>query len=899
MGLGSHNLDFATAVTGLARLLEARPDVRFEIFGSIRLPGDLKRFDERIRLVEPVRDYGRFMERLASLKWTIGMCPLAPTPFNNRKTNTKWVEYSACGMAVVATRGTVYDACCADGCGMLVDGAEEWFGAFDRLLGDKALHRAQVERAQRRLRDDYSRDRLKQQILSVFARARALADQPILTKLSLDEFDGDRAWGWAWRSTETAGVQPREPVQIWSGDVLIGHTPRRHHRPDADAYLGAPAWPKGFSAPIGALNALCRLMGGPESGFEPTIRFREELLSTFAQGPRWQDLAAHRTLRSADATLGWPLHDLWWGNSHLLKARATYQSRGDGQAETRALRVFQPSRQADGRLALAVADEVAIHERQGVCAFGLRNPFMPVLLVGYDGDGHVDFIDLIPFPSLLRGGLHAAEAAAVDDSGGGLAAVRRLNDAYLAEATGWGADQLSPSLADIRVDLETATGAEPIFDHQIREWIALMFRVPVAGANAERRVASDLGDRAFVEYADALFGREAPARPRDGRLRLTLPSCAIPAIGALVSRRLSSGATASRAACVVVDDSLPHRRYVLALPEAPKTVRATLAEGRTSFPVLSPLTDDKAATAADALPAAILIRDLSPLAKEALLYPTPRDAPVILPSSDAAGPARISIFLRACDPAADIGVLLDSVARQKTTAKLEVILIAAGGGAKQRDAYRGLLRETFPTSGHLVEAGSAWGEAAAINETAASASGDAFVFVESRIILHDPRTLETIARLSLLDEVGTVGCMELRRHKADGAPVFGAAGYFPGRVDFSVAPALALQEIDCSALLAGEIYPVAANSARFFALSAQAWRRLGGMSPRYPREGAHIDLALRLANAGLANICTTLVSVFSEADDPPKFMHDLAAASHLDLWRLLPALKSSAVIRPF
>lgn len=47
------------------------------------------------------------------------------------------------------------------------------------------------------------------------------------------------------------------------------------------------------------------------------------------------------------------------------------------------------------------------------------------------------------------------------------------------------------------------------------------------------------------------------------------------------------------------------------------------------------------------------------------------------------------------------------------------------------------------------------------------------------------------------------------------------------------------------------------------------------------------------------NICTTLVSAFSEASDRLKYLHPMATTSHLDLWRLLPALKSSAIIRTF
>lgn len=189
---------------------------------------------------------------------------------------------------------------------------------------------------------------------------------------------------------------------------------------------------------------------------------------------------------------------------------------------------------------------------------------------------------------------------------------------------------------------------------------------------------------------------------------------------------------------------------------------------------------------------------------------------------------------------------------------------------------------------------------AALNKVAAAASGETFLFLDSRIILHDERTLDTIAALSSLQGAGTAGCMMIKpRNATDGGAVFGSAGYFPGQLDFSTAPHLALEQLDCSTLLVDTVYPVAANSPHLYALSAEAWRNVGGMNACLSDYGMQIDLALRLASAGRVNICTTLVTALSEADDRPKHLHNMAATSHLDIWRLLPALKSSAIIRAF
>ncbi|GLI94516.1 glycosyltransferase [Methylocystis echinoides] len=895
----NHDFDFTFALPALVTILQARPEVRFELFGSTNLPDVLKPFGDRITFIQSVRDYGVFVQKLASRRWTIGICPLAKTEFNIVKSNNKWVEYSACGFAVVATRGMIYDACCADGCGLLVDGDDEWRAAFDRLLSDRALHRDQVTRAQKRLRAEYGRDRLRRQISSVFSRARDLASRPDVTKLSLDEFDGDRIWGWAWRSTETTLPSQRHPVELWCGETRLGRIARWHDRPDADAHLGAPPWPKGFSAPVGALNALCRLMGGETGGFHPTLRFHENAASTLAENPDWRSLAAFRTLRAAEGG-DWRIDDLWWANSHLLKARASLQARDDGRPPTTLMRLFQPATDANGRRELALVDETPVEAHKGVYAFGLRNPFMPILLVGYDDAGDISFTDLLPFPSLLRGGLHAAEAAAVQNPAGGLDALRRVNDAYLAEAVGWDASAPSPALAEICVDLLKATGAEPVFEPQLCEWIISVFNLPVIGANVGGRIATDLGDPAFVDYAEALLDHFIPTHPREGRLRLTLPCSAVPTISALVSRRLSVDAGKTPGSYLVVDASLTQRRFLLTYPaNLPKTIADVVAPQIALSPVSCLMGTDESATGGamgQSQPVAILFLDLAPDAREKLLHPIPVDAPVASPAAGG-GPGRISVFIRLGDADTDIRLLLDSLARQRTGAALEVFLIVTR--AQAADAHRGPLLDAFPSSGRIHESASL-SAAAAINEAAAAASGDMFVFVDSRAILHDPRTLATISQLALLADVATVGCMLIKpRNTADGAPVFSSAGYFPGRVDFSLAPHLALEQIECGRLLADSHYPVAANSAHFFALSAAAWRQAGGMSLNVPDDGMQIDLALRLARAGRINLCTTRMSVYSEAAEPGKYLHDMAVAAHLDLWNLLPALKSSAAIRSF
>jgi hypothetical protein len=168
----AHNLDMI--LPAIERLLESNRAVQFEFFGSIPVPEVLVRFGDRIVTTDRIAHYEEFLEAFARREWDVGICPLVPIDFNLTKANTKWVEYTAAGAAVVASRGTVYDQCCADGCGILAEGVDGWFSALDLLVNDVDERLAMVERAQAKLRQEYNITKLRNQVLEVIARAHGI-----------------------------------------------------------------------------------------------------------------------------------------------------------------------------------------------------------------------------------------------------------------------------------------------------------------------------------------------------------------------------------------------------------------------------------------------------------------------------------------------------------------------------------------------------------------------------------------------------------------------------------------------------------------------------------------------------------------------------------------------------
>jgi glycosyltransferase involved in cell wall biosynthesis len=161
-------LDIVPAIT---QVLDQNPTVRFELFGSMSMPEELSRFGNRVNAIARVSNYDEFTEKFHALQWDVGLAPLRKTAFNSVKADTKWVDYTSIGAAVIASRGTAYDSSCADGCGILVDRPEDWSEAIQLLVDDFDFRYHQIVNAQQKLLSKYSIKQLTDQVLDKFDSA--------------------------------------------------------------------------------------------------------------------------------------------------------------------------------------------------------------------------------------------------------------------------------------------------------------------------------------------------------------------------------------------------------------------------------------------------------------------------------------------------------------------------------------------------------------------------------------------------------------------------------------------------------------------------------------------------------------------------------------------------------
>lgn len=173
MGTSGHSADLAMIVPAISEVMEAVPSLQFEVFGTIGMPSELACFGSRIRSLAPVPDYSNFIPHLRSLGWWVGLAPLEDNAFNRCKANTKWVEYSLAGIAAVASDLPVYQRVCADGAGILANTGSDWRNAILALLVQPDLRGGMIETAQQKLRERYTHDRLRAQVMTIFEAAFA------------------------------------------------------------------------------------------------------------------------------------------------------------------------------------------------------------------------------------------------------------------------------------------------------------------------------------------------------------------------------------------------------------------------------------------------------------------------------------------------------------------------------------------------------------------------------------------------------------------------------------------------------------------------------------------------------------------------------------------------------
>lgn len=144
-GTTMHELDFATIVPALARVLAARPAVRLRIGGHLELPVALAPFAARIERL-PFLPWHESLAALADAD--VQLAPLRTDAFSDAKSEVKWLEAGALGVPTVASPIDAFRRVIRHGeNGLLAGTVAEWEGALLALVDDPSLRRRLGNRA--------------------------------------------------------------------------------------------------------------------------------------------------------------------------------------------------------------------------------------------------------------------------------------------------------------------------------------------------------------------------------------------------------------------------------------------------------------------------------------------------------------------------------------------------------------------------------------------------------------------------------------------------------------------------------------------------------------------------------------------------------------------------------
>lgn len=603
-----------------------------------------------------------------------------------------------------------------------------------------------------------------------------------------------------------------------------------------------------------------------------------------------------------DTGRGTTIVDLWYAHRMQLRLRFCNEA-ADGSAL--AWRAFQydPFQKTTRMLCDAT---VGLHPVEFV-DMPLASALFPVLLTATDADGRLIDADLLPFPSLCRGGLHYSELCVASGRSSHPADLKILSAKLLSEFLERDSSSSPRSIAGIEIDLHGASGTEPIFSPDLRAWLRIVMEVDVGVYDRDAPTVTT--GRAYLArmLEDGVPARRAESRSRQadgaegGICRLVLPADSIPSLGALVSRRPQAGpGVPVTLGSFAVASSASHKPQwvVWAPPLGRHLAELQSPYAPLSFPMLvreptGGIVDTRPASDGPRTLLSIALREARETAPSALVMPIALDMDEpLLPrrrtSERSADPISVLVAVSGEFPS-EFAVFLESLAAQSVSAAIRVIAVVDLEAGERREAAERALRRFFRSAHVILDGERGATRHHQVGVAANSAASGYLMTAHESLILPDPRTVETLRDIAG-DDVGSSSCILLKDATVGKStrPVFHSGGiFFDDGEDLRASPAFS--EMATEAVFPLGTYPVAANRSELFLVRKSVWQAVGGFRPDSPLPDA--DYGVRAAGLGYLSFCTSLVSAGLQGKDVrPKPRHPQA-----DL-QTLPNLAASAVI---
>lgn len=719
------------------------------------------------------------------------------------------------------------------------------------------------------------------------------------SKITCDQLIDQDIHGWGNVEQESSKRPIPEDdflIELRVGTTAIAQQRRTIQRPDVDRATGQPGVAKGYRMPVLAAAAAVAVLGQPE-GLGLSVSFAGGDVSLAKQPPRLLDLGQFRSLRMCEP--GGPVFfaDLWFASEHELRIRIDKVSKVHGLAPPYRLRFYQPEFVPGVRLAL-IGEVAVTGDSLNFVSPVLRNPLLPLLITVSAANGDTVAMDLIPFPSLCRGGLHHAELQSLATNAGYIADLRSVSDSFLRDMAGIAGKTAAGRLETLRIDMRGATGTERIMSPAVLQWLVLArrLRVEAAGETGDAECDAMLG-RSLAE----LSGLMAAARRKQG-LALTIPADALPCLAALTSQRLNAGADGKPVTCSFLTANVLTGQplWYVSVPMGGMWWQA-LQPGH--IPALTPVISLAGSGKSD-LPGedqagrtamAIRFLDEAMRGDDTRLLPVAPDLPQVLAGSGSNAPVSVVVSVRNNAPL--LQDMLASLAAQTVADRVELVIVNNRSFGSVRAAIEAIAAGLFPGRYSVIDYDEPFNHSAQTNAGIAAASNNHVCLIDTDVVLHDPRTIETLLRLSGNAETATAGCMLLEA--LPGKPnafKFRSAGVFPAGLTFGGRARLTFSEPDCGAAFGPAVYPVAGNSFALAMLRKDCWQALGGLNgDLLGSDLSDIDYCLRAIDKGYTNLCTTVVSAFHTGRATRGMAFDMLAPD-LMVQPNLPALLGNCTV---
>ncbi len=447
------------------------------------------------------------------------------------------------------------------------------------------------------------------------------------------------------------------------------------------------------------------------------------------------------------------------------------------------IRAYQ--RERDGECLALVGEAVVSKRLLLLLEFALTDAYSPVLLTATTPDARLIAAALVPFPSLCPGGVHAAEAVAVNART--VVALAALSRQLLV-------DTLRPSLGalELAVASPCATAAELVFRRDFMAWLDLVFSVRVVTWGAVS--------------LEAMGIKAATSRPE-----LALPPNAFPAMHTLAAAR-AAGCWPHAESFLLVDKAAGRGALSFEIREpkclvdrlfTPDSLKRPTSRKESSQSRKRPLL-------AAGAPLALLHQDLLPLPAIRLLAPIASGVEVV-PEFGGTICEYSAVRVVAVCTSVEHGVALaEALTLQERTEILALRLLAP------KDIHAPI-RAALPSSVALRTRILDCPLAAAVDELA---GGDGWLLVLGKPVLpHDARTVVTLCALAAAEDVVAATC-QLIACDAKGVRGLGAGYAAFRRGDGSCTT----RHVDGALHLPLDVFPVVATGDAVCMTTSSRWR---------------------------------------------------------------------------